>query len=226
MHLRAVIFDVDGTLVDSQGDILEAMTIAFQAQGLTPPSRDAVLGIVGLSLDVAIPRLAPDVDHMICAAMVQGYKDAYVEMSRTAGTRRSSPLYPGARAALDVLRARDPVLLGVATGKSRRGLDKLIKAHGFEGVFHSRQCADDHPSKPHPAMLLQAMRELGVEPHQTVMIGDTSFDLDMAHAAGARFIGVSWGYHPVSALAGADLVIDSFAQLPDALDTIWSRSDV
>ncbi len=225
MRLRSVIFDVDGTLVDSQADILAAMSCAFEAEGLAPPSKDAVLGIVGLSLDVAIPKLAPDSDHAACTRMVQGYKDAYASLRMLQGADVSSPLYAGAREALSRLKEQDEILLGVATGKSRRGLDKLIDAHELAGTFLSQQVADDHPSKPNPSMLLQAMRDLGVEASDTVMIGDTSFDMDMARAAGVYFIGVSWGYHDVSRLSQADVVIDSFAQLDAALEMIWSKAN-
>ncbi len=224
MRLRAVIFDVDGTLVDSQADILAAMASAFEAENLSVPSRDAILGIVGLSLDVAIPKLAPECDAACCTRMVQGYKDAYAGLRRLQGADVSSPLYPGAREVLLSLKGQDEVLLGVATGKSKRGLDKLIEAHGLEGIFLSQQVADNHPSKPNPSMIFQAMGELGVEAGDTVMIGDTSFDMDMARAAGVAFVGVSWGYHEKSRLSGADVLIENFAQLEGALETIWSKS--
>jgi len=225
MRLRAVIFDVDGTLVDRGADILAAMSAAFEAEGIKPPSRDEVLGIVGLSLDVAIPMLAPQSDHAACTRMVQGYKDAYTNLRLLQGADVSSPLYAGAREALARLKEQDEILLGVATGKSRRGLDKLIEAHGLAKTFLTQQVADDHPSKPNPSMLLQAMHELGVEARDMVMIGDTSFDMDMARAAGVHFIAVSWGYHETSRLAGADVVIEDFAQLDGALDLIWSKAN-
>lgn len=226
MSLRAVIFDVDGTLVDSQADILAAMSAAFVAEGLSAPSRAEVLGIVGLSLDVAIPLLAPECDPARCMRMVQGYKDAYADLRRAQGAEVSSPLYPGAREALEALRGRDDVLLGVATGKSRRGLDKLIEAHGLEGMFLTRQVADDHPSKPSPSMLLQAMRDLGVEARDTVMIGDTSFDMDMGRAAGVACVAVGWGYHNAERLSGADIYVNTYAQLMPALEKIWSTAHV
>ena len=216
--MRLVIFDVDGTLVDSQGDILAAMGAAFDAVGLPSPTRGQIRGIVGLSLDVAMARLAPDADH---ARMVQADKDAYMTLRAQTGTAESSPLYPGAREALDRLQAAPGVLLGVATGKSKRGLDKLIEAHALDGVFTTRQVADFHPSKPHPSMIYQAMSDAGVQPVDTVMIGDTSFAMDMAAAAGVRGLGVSWGYHPVAALAAAQDILEDFAALDEALAALW-----
>jgi phosphoglycolate phosphatase len=141
-----------------------------------------------------------------------------------AGAAQSSPLYPGARTVLEQLAAVPENLLGVATGKSQRGLDKLIEAHGFERMFVTRQVADHHPSKPHPSMILAAMRETGVDAAATAMIGDTTFDMDMAHAAGVAGIGVGWGYHPPEALTAAVTVVDGFDKVPTALDRIWEVS--
>ncbi|MGX9353052.1 HAD-IA family hydrolase [Shimia sp. W99] len=219
--LRLVVFDVDGTLVDSQADILRAMMSAFEAVEIAVPGREDVLGIVGLSLPEAMERLAPDAPARMREKMVEAYKSSYMQRRRDVGTQVSSPLYPGAAAALARLRAVDEVLLGVATGKSRRGLDKLIEGHGLQGVFVTEQVADHHPSKPHPAMLHAAMRETGVAADASVMIGDTSFDMEMARAAGMRAIGVSWGYHDRKALEAADVVIDRFDDLDRALEQIW-----
>tara|TARA_R110002095_G_C4203614_1_gene235279 strand:- start:401 stop:1087 length:687 start_codon:yes stop_codon:yes gene_type:complete len=220
--LKLVIFDVDGTLVDSQADILLAMAAAFNAVGAALPPRDVVLGIVGLSLDVALPTLAPDRTQAEHAQMVAAYKDSYMESRKKIGAAQSSPLYPGALAALRALQGRDEVLLGIATGKSRRGLDKLIEGHGLEGLFLTQQCADFHPSKPHPSMILAALSEMGVTPDQAVMVGDTSFDMQMAQAAGIGALGVSWGYHDTARLTDADVIIDSYDALAPALDQIWS----
>lgn len=219
--LRLVIFDVDGTLVDSQSDILGAMHLSFAAEGLATPARADVLGVVGLSLDVLMPLLAPDADGPRLARLVQGYKDAYMSLRAEQGSEVSSPFYPGARAALEALHAQPDVLLGVATGKSRRGLDKLIEAHRLEGMFVTQQVADFHPSKPHPSMLLQALRDTGVEAQHAVMLGDTSFDMEMAQAAGIAGIGVSWGYHGPERLTAARHLVDSFDAVPALLDTIW-----
>ncbi len=222
MTARLVIFDVDGTLVDSQGDIVAAMTSAFDAEGLPIPTRAAILSIVGLSLDVAMAVLAPESPARTLARMVQAYKDSYMEMRKLVGAAESSPLYPGAREALNAFAAMPGVLMGMATGKSKRGLDKLVEAHGLDGLFVTRQVADFHPSKPHPSMILQAMADAGVTPARTVMIGDTSFDMEMAAAAGVPGIGVSWGYHGRDRLGAAQVIVDSFAELAPALDAVWS----
>ncbi|MGR3714243.1 MAG: HAD-IA family hydrolase [Shimia sp.] len=224
MRLKLVIFDVDGTLVDSQADILGSMHGAFAGQGLPTPSRSDILKIVGLSLDVAMLKLAPDEGASSRAALVEGYKHTYMCRREEVGTKESSPLYSGARAALDCLRARDDVLLGVATGKSRRGLDKLIEGHGLEGYFLTRQVADDHPSKPHPSMILAALSEMGMERADAVMVGDTSYDMDMAGAAGVDGLGVGWGYHDTAALGAAAEVIDTYADLDAALDRIFGET--
>lgn len=221
--LRLVVFDVDGTLVDSQADILASMQAAFEAVDLATPPRDAILGIVGLSLNVAMPRLAPEADRSIHHALEDAYKASYMHRRATRGTVMSSPLYPGARDALDHLEAQTETLLGVATGKSRKGLDKLLEGHGLQNMFVTEQVADFHPSKPHPAMLQAALSETGVAPDRAVMVGDTSYDMDMAQAAGIAAIGVSWGYHDRAALDAASVVIDSFAELPAALQQIWER---
>lgn len=219
--LRLVVFDVDGTLVDSQGDILASMAMAFEAVGATPPSRKEVLGIVGLSLDVAMPRLAPDLDRDTHYAMVDAYKASYMTLRAKSGAAQSSPMYPGARDVLETLSSRNDILLGIATGKSRRGLDKLLEGHGLEKMFVTEQVADFHPSKPHPSMLQAALSETGITQEDAVMIGDTSYDMDMAKAAGMRGIGVAWGYHKPEALSAANRIIDRFDALPQALDDIW-----
>lgn len=223
-RLRLVIFDVDGTLVDSQADILVAMALAFAAQGLDVPPRAAVLSIVGLSLTEAMARLVPDFPEALRAELVAGYKHAYMTSRITSDTLQTSPLYPGARAVLDLLSQQDHMLLGVATGKSKRGLDALIASHGLDGLFVTRQVADFHPSKPHPSMLLTALRETGVDPADAVMVGDTSYDMEMARAAGIRSIGVSWGYHRPEALAAAGSIVDSFTDLPARLEMMWRQA--
>lgn len=216
---RLVIFDVDGTLVDSQDHIHAAMTAAFDAEGLLVPPRAEVLSIVGLSLPEAVARLVPDLADNRRDRIVAAYKASFAPLRGEA----RAPLYPGARAALLALQARGDVALGIATGKSRRGLDHLLAAHDLAGLFVTMQVADDHPSKPHPSMVEAALDEAGVAAADAVMVGDTTFDMAMARAAGVEALGVGWGYHPPADLtrAGASQVLGTYDALLPALDRIW-----
>ncbi len=216
-----VIFDCDGTLVDSQHAIFTAMERAFASRALVVPSRAAVLGVVGLSLVNAVARLLPrQTDAGLIEDLAERYKSAFQDLRKDPA--HDEPLFPGCRAALDRLMARDDVLLGIATGKSRRGVDIMLKREGLTGAFSTIQTADDHPSKPHPSMIERALGETGVEAAQAVMVGDTSFDMEMAREAGVAALGVAWGYHPVAELqdAGAHMIIDDFAALEPALATL------
>ena len=222
--LRLVVFDVDGTLVDSQGDILAAMQAAFDGAGRPVPPREEVLAIVGLSLPEAMSQLVPGITTEDRRAMVAAYKAAYMELRAQGGVELSSPLYPHVRGVLEDLHTVPETILGVATGKSRRGLDKLLDGHGLRRLFDTQHCADDHPSKPHPAMLRAALADTGVAPHRAVMVGDTSYDMEMAQAAGMLAIGVTWGYHTADRLGAAHIVIDDIRLLPGLLDQIWEQS--
>ena len=216
--MKLIIFDVDGTLVDSQAHILASMEGAFAALGLPAPTREATLGIVGLSLPVAMRHLMPEATDAEADALVDAYKSTFQDQRlNLAG---ASPLYPGTRNMLDRLRSQDEVLLGVATGKSRRGLDHVIQHHDLSGFFITTQVADDHPSKPHPSMIEAALSETGVEPKDAVMIGDTEFDMDMGRAAGVKTIGVTWGYHPAERLQ-ADRIISDWSLLGAILSGLW-----
>lgn len=213
---RLVIFDVDGTLVDSLALIDASMGEAFEGAGLARPERDAVRAIVGLSLPQAVARLAgreaPDV--------VEAYKAAHAGRA----PRMGAPLYPGALDALGALEARGAAL-GIATGKSRRGLVSVLAEHGLARRFVTMQVADDHPSKPHPAMVHAALAEAGVGPGGAVMLGDTTYDVEMAVAAGVPALGAAWGYHATDALAraGAARVLGGYGDLIPALDAMWGE---
>jgi phosphoglycolate phosphatase len=215
--MRLVIFDVDGTLIDSQLFILGAMRRAFAQAGRPAPPDAQTLAIVGLSLPHAVARLAPGLTGPEVDEMAELYKSHFMALRAETGGEAAAPLYPGARAALERLAGRG-VGMAVATGKARRGLDHALDGHGLRGFFAASQTADDAPSKPHPAMVLNLLRETGAAAHEAVMVGDTTFDIEMAAAAGVRSVAVSWGYHPVEALraAGADAVIGHF----DALDGV------
>ncbi|MGI9434388.1 MAG: HAD-IA family hydrolase [Geminicoccaceae bacterium] len=212
-----ILFDCDGTLVDSQHVIVETMNRAFRAEGLTPPSPESTKTIVGLSLEVAMGELVPDRDDAVHRRLAEAYKEEFTRL-RLDGDF-AEPLYEGALTVLDKLSAAD-ILLGVATGKSLRGLRMVLEHHRIRDRFVTLQTADFNPSKPHPAMVETAMRETGVAPSATWLIGDTSFDMEMAVAAGVRPIGVDWGYHPTEDLhrAGAEVVLDRFEQLLDLVE--------
>jgi phosphoglycolate phosphatase len=213
LSLKLVIFDCDGTLVDSQEAIFAAMALAFADHGLALPERHAVLAVVGLSLPQAIQALLPNHPAPLVLSVCEAFKGAFGRIRLE--PQHQDPLFPGAREAVPLLAGRAGVVLGVATGKSLRGVRHLFEREGWHPHFATIQTADNSPSKPDPGMVLQAMAETGAEPEHTVMIGDTSFDTEMARAAGVHAVGVAWGYHPVAALerAGAHVIVEDYAGL-------------
>lgn len=212
--VRLVVFDCDGTLVDSQHAIVAAMRIAFEEMGLDEPDPSSVRHVVGLTLEDAIARLLPRALPELHRQTAAAYRRAF----QTLRTRpdHHEPLFDGIRAVIDTL-AGDGMLLGVATGKSRRGLIATLDRHGLGGRFITLQTVDDNPGKPAPDMLLRAMSDAGVQPGETVMVGDTIYDLEMARNAGTAAIGVAWGYHAAEEL---EPYADAVAASPSALLSI------
>ena len=212
---RLALFDCDGTLVDSLGAIRVAMDSTFADEGLPPPGA-GVREIVGLSVEQAIARLRPPHEEGRIERMAARYRRHY-RANREADAV-AEPLFPGIGPLLDRLVAAGWVL-GIATGKSRRGLDALLAHHGLTGRFVTLQTADRHPSKPHPAMALAALAEAEADAGDAVLIGDTVFDISLATNAGVRAIGVAWGYHDAARLrtAGAEWVADTAEALGDRL---------
>ncbi|QZD90219.1 HAD-IA family hydrolase [Qipengyuania aurantiaca] len=209
---RLVVFDCDGTLVDGQAAICDTMDEAFAAAKLPAPDRNAVRRMVGLSLPLALRELAPHASEDQHAIALEAYKAGYRER-RVTGILEE-PLYEGMAALIERLAAAG-WLLGVATGKSDRGLHACLDTHSIKHHFVTLQTADRHPSKPHPAMLEEALAEAGVGAAEAVMVGDTTFDMEMARAANVRAVGVAWGYHLPHELreAGADGVAETMEQL-------------
>lgn len=218
--LKLCALDLDGTLVDSQHHIIAAMSAAFAREGESPPTAEAVRQIVGLPLDVALRRLAPGIGGLQVERLGQAYRDAYFEAKTDDGT--PEPLFPGTLEALTRLE-NDGWLLAVVTGKGRRGLLSVLDGHGIRNRFVALKSADDGPGKPDPTLLEEAIAEAGCEAARTVMVGDTSFDMEMARNARiAAGIGVSWGYHDATRLqaAGSVMIVDRFDQLAPVADRL------
>lgn len=211
--VRLAVFDCDGTLVDSARNIVAAMAMAFDAHDLPRVGDDAVRRVVGLSLEPAMAVLLPDGSAALHASLAERYKAAFFALRDRPD--HDEPLYPGALAAIAALE-RSGYLLGVATGKSRRGLRAVLDRHGLRDRFVTLQTADIAAGKPNPEMLHRAMAEAGAAPESSVMIGDTSYDIQMAVNARVAGIGVAWGYHPAAELTacGARAVARDFAALP------------
>mgnify|MGYP003591898840 FL=1 len=214
-----IIFDLDGTLINSEAIILEAQYETFKRCGRVHPGREAGLGIVGLTLDIAMAQLAglaePD------DVLTETYRQVFSGMRVRAETDPSldEPLFAGVAETLAELKRQSGLKLGIATGKSRKGAEFIVARHGWQGLFDTVQSADDAPSKPHPGMIQRAMAETGAAPARTAMVGDSSFDIEMAVAAGVVPVAVSWGFQPVEKLVtlGARYVLREFPELPAAL---------
>jgi phosphoglycolate phosphatase len=221
--LKLAVWDVDGTIVDSRQIIQRAMNRAFERAGLGGIEYDRTRTIVGLELTEAILRLAPpDYPAERIPRLATYYKEAFVEQREEPGFEE--PLYEGARETIERL-VDAGWLMGVATGKARRGLDIVFGHHDLHRYFDTFQTVDGGPGKPHPRMVLDAMKETGTDPIQTVMIGDTRFDMEMGRNAGVHTLGVSWGFHTPEEIreGGAHDLHDGFDTLNTALDAFGAR---
>jgi phosphoglycolate phosphatase len=223
MAPRFLVFDCDGTLVDSQHLIHTAMVRTFEGEGLAAPSRGAVRQVIGLHLDQAIARLLPEAGAAEVGRLTASYKTQFFDLRQDPAMQE--PLFDGVEDTLRGL-ADEGHVLAMATGKSRRGAMAVIERCGFEDIFTVVKTADDGPSKPAPAILLDAMAETGFSPRDTVMIGDTTYDIELGRNAGAHAIGVAWGYHPPEILrrVGAATVSERFSALPGDIARLWRAS--
>ena len=216
--MRLVIFDLDGTLIDSEALIVRTVGDAFRAVNEPVPSDAAIRSISGITARDAMAMLAPSASPDRIEEIVSSYRDTYLGRAGT----QAEPLFEGALAALDRLQAQPETIVAVATGKSYRGAITLLERHGILGRFNSIQTPDHNRGKPDPQMLETAMAKAGIGREASVMIGDTVHDMRMARAGGVNAIGVAWGYHETSELkaAGADVVIESFSELDGAIDQL------
>lgn len=189
MPWKLIVFDWDGTLMDSEERIVACIHAAFADLGLPAPSPEAARDIIGLGLDEALAVLLPEAGRQGRQALIERYRHHFLFANDT-----PSRLFPGVSETLDWLLGRG-YLLAVATGKSRQGLNQSLLATGLGGYFHATRCADETFSKPHPEMLLQLMAELGASGSETLMVGDTEYDMQMAQSAGAQALAVCYGVH-------------------------------
>ena len=214
--IRLVVFDCDGTLIDSQHNIIAAVQRVFASIGLTPPPTELIRRQVGLSAEAAIAGMLPDAapdQHADVFAAFQRLRSSLQQ-----STKQPEPIYSGIPELIESL-DHPAVFLGIATGKGHASLQAVLEEHNWTHRFHTLQTGDRCRGKPHPEMMLRAIAETGVAPEEAVMLGDTAFDIEMARAAGSRAIGVSWGYHALNDLAqaGAESIIDHPSELFGAL---------
>ena len=208
-RIKFIVFDWDGTLMDSEAQIVACLHAAIADLELEPMDDDTAMNVIGLGLREAIDTLVPGRDDRFHQAFVDAYRTHWFQSE-------SSVLFAGAREVLDIIRQNE-FLLGVATGKARRGLDRVLNDTGLTSCFHATRCADEAPSKPHPQMLLDLMEALEVLPEETIMVGDTEYDMEMATNAGVAKIAVRSGVHSGERLnRHAPLVcLDRIADMPD-----------
>lgn len=216
---KLVIFDLDGTLIDTVVLVVEAFTNAFQSAGIVVPDAKTIRSISGLRLDIAVKRLAPNASESALTNIHEAYREAYLSSAKASNREE---LFEGVKEALLTLEARNDLELAVATGKPLRGVNRVVDAHELHGMFTSLQTPDTCISKPHPEMVEVAMGVVSAKPMTTVMIGDTTHDMEMARNGGVHALGVSWGYHePEELLAsGAHMIIDEVDQLIGAVDKL------
>lgn len=216
MSFPFAVFDIDGTLVDSRAIITTCMDAAFVGVGLPPPGYEKTRRIIGLSLAAGLNVLAPDTDEALRARLLDSYREAFFTARQDPAM--ASLLYDGAAQLLTDLAAAGWTL-GIATGKSRRGLDAMMEQFGWHDQFAAHFCADDGPGKPHPHMVLENIRVVGADPAQTIVIGDSEHDMAMAVAAGASAVGVTWGFGTQDEMlaAGAGSVVGTIGELEAAL---------
>ena len=185
--IKLIVFDWDGTLMDSEAQIVACLHAAIADLGLEPMEDDTVKNVIGLGLREAIDTLVPGRDQEFHQTFVDYYRKYWFQSE-------ASVLFEGVREVLDTFRQQD-LLLGVATGKARRGLERVLGETDLASCFHATRCADEAPSKPHPQMLLDIITKLGVLPKETLMVGDTEYDMEMATNAGVAKIAVRTGVH-------------------------------
>ena len=209
-----VVFDWDGTLMDSEAHIVTSMQRAFQDLALPELPKAQIRDIIGLGLREAIARLLPDGDDELFQRVIDRYRYHFF-------VDDLCEPFEGAETVLQHLHSAG-YLLAVATGKGRHGLDRVLQSTGFSQYFVETRCADETQSKPHPQMLLEIMDVLGVDAGRTLMVGDTEYDLEMANSANVAALGVDYGVHSRERLMACSPLacLSSIKEMPEWLDNI------
>lgn len=204
-----IVFDWDGTLMDSEAKIVRCIQAAAADVGIADIGKDAIRNIIGLGLTEAMKVLYPDQSAQRRLQLVERYRKHFLELDAT-----PMPLFPGVASGLEKLRAQG-YLLAIATGKARRGLNRVLDETGMRHLFASSRCADETQSKPHPQMLKEILDETGIAPTRALMVGDTVYDMEMARQAQVAGLGVSYGVHARERLleCGARACVDSFPEV-------------
>jgi len=217
---RLLIFDWDGTLMDSQARIVACLRAAIRETGLPARDEAALRNIIGLGLREALMSLYPEADQADWDARVHHYRRHFLELDDT-----PSRLFEGAKSLIRRLHGQGH-FLAIATGKGRQGLDRVLAETGLAPYFHATRCADESFSKPHPAMLLEILDMTGMAPDQALMIGDTEYDLQMARNAGVPSLGVTYGVHDRQRLQACQPLdcVDSVAEVGQWLESWLSRA--
>lgn len=223
--MKAILFDCDGTIADSCAMICEIMRMVFVKHGLEVPLDSETRAIIGLSLDTAIGQLKPDASVDEIGRMAETYRTIF--RSARSEPKFREALFPGMKALVRDLAARQDVCVGMVTGKSRRGVDAICETHGMTDWFAVVRTADDCASKPHPAMVLESCDVLGLSPSDVLVVGDSIYDMQMAKAAGASALGVEWGTFALPSLiaAGAFAVAETVEDLRLQIDR-WLAAEI
>ncbi|MFW5451198.1 MAG: HAD-IA family hydrolase [Methylophagaceae bacterium] len=212
---QLIVFDWDGTLMDSTSHIVNCMQQAITQLSLPALEDSAINHVIGLGLNEAAYALYPNASVETVEQLANSYRETWLN------NPHDSPLFDHAINLIKRLAEQD-YFLGVATGKSRRGLDKVLTSTGLRSYFHGTRCADECHSKPHPQMLEELIDYFGVDPKQTLMIGDTEYDLQMANNAGTDSLGISHGAHDMATLRACQpqAIVDSLHQVEHFLNDL------
>lgn len=220
--LKLVVFDLDGTLIDTVSLFIGSISAVLEAMDLPIPEEKTIRSVSGLGMQVGIRRIAPSLDASDIEDLIARYRE---ESLARASQSMQEALFTGAPEALNKLHGRDDIVMAVATGKALVSTNRVLELHKIRNLFTSIHTPDTNIAKPNPDMIMDAMSIVDVAPARTVMVGDTTHDMEMSVAAGVKALGVNWGYHQPDELieAGADVIVKDFDQMVIAIDSLLEQ---